>query len=125
MKKSVVAVIFLLFATTSAIAQKAKSPELSAEEKKICRDSTTIIDTITQARDRGTTLKEAREQRIGYLETKQMLTSTGKPVTDAEISEVNDSMIDAVFILMANRPRTYLLADYFNLCIKDISKPNK
>lgn len=125
MGKSVIAVIFLIIASTSVLAQKVKSQVPTAEEKKICRESTTIIDTIAQARDKGTNLKDAREQRIGFAETKQMVTAIGKQVTEDEIKELNDTMIDAVFILMANRPRTSLLADYFNLCIKDITQSVK
>ena len=125
MGKSVIAVIFLIIASTSVLAQKVKSQVPTAEEKKICRESTTIIDTIAQARDKGTNLKDAREQRIGFAETKQMVTAIGKQVTEDEIKELNDTMIDAVFILMANRPRTLLLADYFNLCIKDITQSGK
>ena len=125
MGKSVIAVIFLIIASTSVLAQKVKSQVPTAEEKKICRESTTIIDTIAQARDKGTNLKDAREQRIGFAETKQMVTAIGKQVTEDQITELNDTMIDAVFILMANRPRTSLLADYFNLCIKDITQSVK
>lgn len=123
-RKSAIAIIFLLIATTSAVAGKAKATEPTPEEKKVCRDSTTIIDMMAEARDQGKTLKDARDQRIGYTEMKKMLTATGKQVTDAQISEATETMIDVVFIKMANYPRTSLIANYFNMCIQEIGKPN-
>ena len=125
MRKSVATIIFLLCATTSAIAGKAKVFEPTAEEKKVCRDSTTIIDMMAEARDKGKTIKDAREQRIGLSEMKNMQTAIGKKATEAELSELNDAMIDVVFIRMVNYPRTTLVSEYFNICIKEIAKPSK
>ena len=125
MRKSIVTIIFLLCATTSAVAGKARVFEPTAEEKKVCRDSTTIIDMMAEARDKGKTIKDAREQRIGLSEMKNMQTAIGKKATEAELSELNDAMIDVVFIRMVNYPRTTLVSEYFNICIKEIAKPSK
>jgi soluble cytochrome b562 len=119
------AIMALLCVTSSAMAAKAKTAEPTLEEKKACRDTTTIVDMMADARDRGTTLKEARDQRIGFSEMKQMLDSMGKQATEAEISEATDSMIDVVFIRRATYPRTMLVSDYFNMCIREIVKPGK
>ena len=124
-RKSAIAIIFLLIATTSAVAGKAKTTEPTPEDKKVCRESTTIIDMMAEARDQGKSLKDARDQRIGYPEMKKMLTAMGKQVTEAELSEATETMIDVVFIRMANYPRTSLVSNYFNMCIQEIGKPSK
>ncbi len=125
MRKLTVAIIFLIFANTSAIAGKAKTTEATLEEKKACRDSTTIIDMLAEARDKGKTLKDARDQRIGHPEMKKMLASMGKQATEDELNEATETMIDVVFIRMASHPRRLLISEYFDMCIKEIGKPSK
>jgi hypothetical protein len=41
------------------------------------------------------------------------------------LNEATETMIDVVFIRMASHPRRLLIAEYFDMCIKEIGKPSK
>ena len=123
--KKLIAAVSLAFVTVGVLAANPKATGPTVEQKRICRDSATIIDMMAEARDKGMNLKQARDQRIGFAEVKKMLENTGKPVDEATLIEASESLIDVVFITLRGTPKSMLVAEFFSSCLKDVSTPSK
>jgi hypothetical protein len=127
------AFVAILALTSSAVfAADTKSGQLSVDQKRSCRDSTTIVDMLATERDRGMTLQQARNQRIGLAEVQKLLNPSGQQLSEAVAGEasamageISESLIDVVFITLASTPRRQLVAEFFETCIKEFSKPSK